>query len=71
MPAESKAQFKMMAAAEHNPQFAKKVGIKPSKAAEFVDATPSYGALPGKVGKKKVKGKKHIFAKHPVGGYNM
>lgn len=36
MPAKSKAQWKFMQAAKHNPKFAKKAGIKPSVAAEFV-----------------------------------
>lgn len=35
MPAVSKAQFRLMKAAENNPEFAKKVGIKPSVAKEF------------------------------------
>lgn len=59
MPAVSKAQFKMMAAAEHNPAFAEKVGISPSKAAEIVDATSSFAKLPAHRHKK--KGKRHGF----------
>lgn len=43
MPAKSKEQFKLMKAAENNPKFAKKVGIKPSVAKEFTE---------GNVGKK-------------------
>lgn len=35
MPAKSKKQFKLMKAAEHNPEFAKKVGIDPEVAKEF------------------------------------
>ncbi len=38
MPAKSKAQFRLMKAAEYNPKFAKKVGIKPSVAAEFTES---------------------------------
>jgi hypothetical protein len=53
MPAKSKAQFKLMAAAEHNPQFAKKVGISSSVAKDFVEKTKSYKALPKKVTRKK------------------
>ena len=52
MPAKSKAQFRFMAAAEHNPQFAKKAGVSQKVAAEFVDKTKSYKALPKKAKKK-------------------
>lgn len=38
MPAKSKAQFRLMKAAENNPEFAKKVGIEPSVAKEFTKA---------------------------------
>lgn len=55
MPAKSKAQFRLMAAAEHNPAFARKVGIKPSVGKEFVQATPSYKALPEKTMKHEAK----------------
>lgn len=40
MPARSKSQFRLMAAVENNPKFAKKVGIKQSVGKEFVEATP-------------------------------
>lgn len=63
MPAKSKDQFHLMAAAEHNPAFAQKVGIKPSVAADFVDKSAPYASLPKKVPPKK---KKHMFSKHPV-----
>lgn len=49
MPAKSKAQFRLMKAAETNPKFAKKVGIKPSVAAEFTQSNvgkKAYGKLP-------------------------
>ena len=49
MPAKSQAQFRLMKAAENNPKFAKKVGIKPSVAAEFTQANvgkKAYGKLP-------------------------
>lgn len=52
MPAKSKAQFKLMKAAESNPKFAKKVGIKPSVAAEFTESNvgkKSYSKLPEKM----------------------
>jgi hypothetical protein len=35
MAAKSKEQFKFMKAAQHNPDFAKKVGMDPKAAAEF------------------------------------
>lgn len=49
MPAKSKAQFRLMKAAEHNKEFAKKVGISKKTAAEFTQANvkgKSYGHLP-------------------------
>lgn len=38
MPSKSPAQHRLMEAAAHNPQFAKKVGVPPSVAKEFVKA---------------------------------
>ena len=38
MPSKSKAQAKTMRAAAHSPSFAKKVGIPPKVAKEFVAA---------------------------------
>lgn len=49
MPAKSQAQFRLMKAAENNPKFAKKVGIKPSVAKEFTDSNvgkKAYVKLP-------------------------
>jgi hypothetical protein len=49
MPAKSQAQFRLMKAAENNPAFAKKAGIKPSVAAEFTESNKgkkAYGKLP-------------------------
>ena len=49
MPAKSKSQFRLMKAVEHNPSFAKKVGIKPSVAAEYTQSNvkgKAYGKLP-------------------------
>jgi hypothetical protein len=49
MPAKSQAQFRLMKAAENNPKFAKKVGIKPSVAAEFTASNKgkkAYSGLP-------------------------
>jgi hypothetical protein len=46
----SKAQFRTMAAAAHNPKFAKKVGISPDVAREFhgADKKSNYKSLPKK-----------------------
>lgn len=46
----SKAQFRTMAAAAHNPKFAKKVGISQSVAREFhrADKNSNYKSLPKK-----------------------
>ncbi len=38
MPSKSKKQAKLMAAAAHNPKFAKKAGVPQSVAKEFNDA---------------------------------
>lgn len=49
MPASSQKQFKFMKAAEHNPEFAKKVGISSEKAAEYTKENKgesSYKNLP-------------------------
>lgn len=51
MPATSKAQFRLMKAAENNPTFAKKVGISHKTAAEFTQANKGkkgYAELPDK-----------------------
>jgi hypothetical protein len=47
----SQAQFRTMAAAAHNPKFAKKVGISPDVAKEFhgADRKQNYKSLPRKV----------------------
>ena len=46
----SQAQFRTMAAAAHNPKFAKKVGISPDVAREFhgADRKQNYKSLPRK-----------------------
>ena len=49
MPAKSKSQFRLMKAVEHNPAVAKKVGIKPSVAAEYTQSNvkgKAYDKLP-------------------------
>ena len=55
MPAKSKAQFRLMKAAENNPEFAKKVGIEPSVAKEFTKANKGkkrFAKLKEKLGMK-------------------
>lgn len=54
MPAKTKAQFRLMKAAEHNPKFAKKVGIRPDVAAEYTQSNvkgKAYEKLPEKLAK--------------------
>jgi hypothetical protein len=49
MPAKSKAQFRLMKAAEYNPKIAKRVGISPDVAAEYTQSNvgkKAYGKLP-------------------------
>ena len=56
MPSKSKSQKRMMAAAAHDPEFAKKVGVPQSVAKEFNEAdTGSKKKLPEKVKSKKDK----------------
>lgn len=55
MPSKTKKQAKLMAAAAHSPEFAKKVGVKQSVAKEFNQADSGTGILKGKVKKKKKK----------------
>lgn len=45
MPSKTKKQAKLMAAAAHDPEFAKKVGIKQSVAKEFNKADKGTGIL--------------------------
>lgn len=45
MPSKSPAQARTMAAAAHNPKFAKKMGIPPSVAKEFNKADKRVGIL--------------------------
>lgn len=55
MPAKSKAQYKLMKAAENNPEFAKEVGIKPSVAKEFTKGNvgeKKFSKLKKRLGKK-------------------
>ena len=52
MPAKSQAQFRLMKAAENNPKFAKKVGIRPDVAAEYTEANKgkkAYSKLPAEM----------------------
>jgi hypothetical protein len=55
MPAKSKAQFRFMEAASHNPEFAKKVGIKPEVAKEYTSENTGnkrYAKLKERLSKK-------------------
>lgn len=52
MPAKSKAQYKLMQAAAHNPDVAKKTGVPQSTAKEFAKSTPAPSKLPEYKGKK-------------------
>ena len=49
MPAKSQAQFRLMQAVAHDPEVAKRVGIKPSVAKEYTRSNTgqkAYGKLP-------------------------
>lgn len=48
MPAKSKAQARLMNAAEHNPKFARKVGISKKVASEFAASGSAYKKLPAR-----------------------
>lgn len=47
MPSKSKKQARTMAAAAHNPKFAKKMGIPTKVAKDFNDADAGTGILSG------------------------
>lgn len=52
MPAKTQAQFRLMQAVAHNPEVAKRVGIKPSVAKEFTESNvgkKAYAKLPAKM----------------------
>lgn len=51
MPSKSPAQAKLMAAAAHNPAFAKKAGVPGKVAKEFNSADAKTGILRKKKGK--------------------
>ena len=53
MPSKSKKQARTMAAAAHDPAFARKVGIPPRVAKEFNEADAGTGILKGKRPAKK------------------
>lgn len=58
MPAKSQAQNRLMQAAAHDPEVAKKVGVPQSVAREFASSTQSAKGLPerkGDEGKHKPK----------------
>lgn len=52
MPSKSKKQAKTMAAAAHNPEFAKKMNIPQKVAKEYNQADKGTGILKGKTKKK-------------------
>ena len=53
MPSTSKPQAKLMAAAVHNPEFAKKVGVPQGVAKDFNSADAKTGILRKKKKEKK------------------
>ena len=56
MPAKSKAQFRLMQAAAHNPSVAKRVGIPASVASEYTESNvgkKAYSKLPSVKSSKK------------------
>lgn len=57
MPVKSKAQFRFMQAAAHDPKMADKLGIKKKVAEEFLAKTRKgmYEKLKERIGKKNVK----------------
>lgn len=57
MPSTSKKQFKFFKAVEHNPEFAQKVGVKPSVGKEMTK---------GNVGKKSYKNLKEKARREAV-----
>jgi hypothetical protein len=63
MPSKSKAQARLMAAAAHDPKFARKVGVPRSVAREFNQADAGLGLLkrgasiPKRVSGKKTRGR--------------
>ena len=64
MPSKSRKQAKLMAAAAHNPKFAKKVGIPGKVAQEFNQADAASGILKGikpKINKQGTGKKRGIY----------
>lgn len=55
MPSKSKKQAKLMAAAAHNPSFARRVGVPQSVAKEYNHADAGTGILKGKKKPAKVR----------------
>lgn len=55
MPAKSQAQNRLMQAAAHNPEVAKKTGVPQSVAKEFTSSTKSTKGLPEHKGSKDKK----------------
>jgi hypothetical protein len=67
----SQAQFRTMAAAAHNPEFAKKVGIKQSVAKEFnrADKGSNYKKLPDRTTEGEIEKTKTGIVHHSSGAY--
>lgn len=60
MPSTSNRQARFMAAAAHDPKFAKGAGIKPSVAREFNQADTGTGILKRKAKSPGMRGRKSI-----------
>lgn len=55
MPASSKTQFRLMKAIEHNPKFAKKIGMSQEQASEYTKSNVGkkrFSKLKEKISKK-------------------
>ena len=59
MPSKTPAQARLMAAAAHNPKFAKKAGVPPTVAKDFNEADTGTGILKKK--KKRPQGSRSQF----------
>ncbi len=65
MPSKTKKQAKLMAAAAHDPAFAKKVGVPQKVAEEFNHADERTGILKGKHPARKSQSKRSQAGKEP------
>lgn len=71
MPSTSAKQARTMAAAAHNPAFAKKVGIPTKVAKEFNAADAAKGGMGGGKPKDPMGGGSKAPGKGPMGGKGM